>query len=315
MQLVAILLNTVSILTLLSGAAVFFGATKGDRLRSAWFFIATIFATIWMVTIGIFITATIDTDLGLMAHIVNWTYASSVFIDIALLGYISWKQRYGKILTITFFTLGVILSTVFFMKPSLLYTEIILSNSGNSLVTNVGPFYFIFIAFFCCLVPAVMITLLSNIIHPTSKKVRSSDIVLLIGFGISGTMSLIFNLILPFWTWDLVWLGPIAISTTIIAFYYTVLKYRTINLSSIWLKILSYIVIIASIAILYMVVFYIIFTAMFRGSTPSTEVIILNFVMVLFFLLLMPAMSRLLVVVRSLISSQSTTKKDHTEHD
>ena len=61
---------------------------------------------------------------------------------------------------------------------------------------------------------------IQQIIHSKSTKKRKSDLTLLIGFAISGTVSLIFNLILPLWRWDLVWLGPIAVSTTIIAVYY-----------------------------------------------------------------------------------------------
>ena len=59
-----------------------------------------------------------------------------------------------------------------------------------------------------------------------------------------------------------------------------------------------------------MVVFSIIFAVMFRSSTPSTEVIILNFIMTLFFLLLMPATSELTNFIRSLISDQNTGKEN-----
>ena len=302
MQLIAILLITVSILTFLSGIAVFFGASKGDRARSAWFFLATIFATIWMVSISLFLIATPDWGEQL-TWIVDLTYISAIFIDIALLGYISWRKKYGKIATLTFTMLGLVFAAFFILNPNLLYTEIKLSSAGNSLVTNFGPFYFTYIAFFCALVPAVMITLLKQILDSRSTRVRGSDVVPLIGFGISGTMSLVFNLILPLWNWSLIWLGPLAISTTILAFYYTILRYRALNLTSRWLKILSYIVLITCAAVLYMIIFYLIFKGMFKGASPSIEVIILNFIMVLFFLLLMPAMNELMSFIRSLITN------------
>lgn len=305
MQLAAILLITVSILTLLSGVATFFGATKGDRARSAWFFAATIFATIWTVTIALFMTATPDWSKNFMTALVDTTFLSAIFIDIALLGYIAWRYKAGRITAILFLAAGIVFAVLFIANPSWLYTEIILSPAGNALTTNIGPFYHAYILFFFLLVPAVLITLLQRVVKSRSKRERNSDLVLLIGFAISGTVSLVCNLILPLWTWDYIWLGPLAISTTIIAFYYTILRYRALNLHSIWLKALSYIVIIASIAVLYMVVFYIIFAAMFRGSTPSAEVIVLNFIMVLFFLLLMPAMNELLNVIRNLISGNN----------
>ena len=308
MQLIAILLITVSILTFLSGLAVFFGASKGDRARSAWFFAATVFATIWMVSISLFLIATPAWQEQLTA-IVDLTYISAIFIDIALLGYISWRKKYGKIATLTFTILGAIFAIIFISSPSLLYTEIKLSSAGNSLTTNFTPFYFTYIAFFCALVPAVMLTLLKQILDSRSTRIRGGDLVLLIGFGISGSVSLVFNLILPLWNWGLIWLGPLAISTTILAFYYTILRYRALNLTSRWLKLLSYIVLITSAAVLYMIIFYIVFLAMFKGASPSIEVIILNFIMVLFFLLLMPAMNELTVFVRSLITADTKEKK------
>lgn len=308
MQLIAILLITVSILTFLSGLAVFLGARKGERLRSAWFFVSTIFAAIWTTTISLFLIATPEWNADLTL-IVNFTYISAIFIDIALLGYISWQKKYGKVATLTFLILGLIFAGFFIAKPELLYTKINLIATGNSLTTNIGPFYFTYIAFFCALVPSVILTLLHQIIRTKSTRTRGGDLTLLIGFAISGTMSLIFNLILPLWTWNLIWLGPFAISATILAFYYTILRYRVLKLTSRWLKLLSYIVLITSAAVLYMIVFYIVFFAMFKGSTPSTEVIILNFIMVLFFLLLMPAMNEVSTFIRSLITSQDEQKE------
>ena len=307
MQLIAILLITVSVLTFLSGLAVFLGARKGDRVRSAWFFLATIFATIWTDSIALFLIATNNWN-GVLNLIVDFTFISAIFIDIALLGYISWYKKYGKGATLTFLVLGLIFAGVFIAKPNLIYTEIIFSSSGNSLVTNLSPFFFTYIAFYFALVPAVMITLLKQIIRAKSKRVRGGDLTLLIGFAFSGTAALIFNLILPLWTWYFIWLGPFAISATILAFYYTILRYRVLELNSRWLKILSYIVLITSAAVLYMIVFYIVFIAMFKGSSPSLEVIILNFIMVLFFLLLMPAMNELTAFVRSLITDQEEEK-------
>ena len=249
-----------------------------------------------------------------MAWHVNWTYINAVYIDIALLGYIAWNQKYGKIITSIFLALGSILIAVFVANPSLLYSEIILSSAGNSLVTNIGPYYFIYIAFFCLLVPTVIGSLLYQILKTRSQRKQNGELVLLIGFIISGTASLVFNLILPLWRWDLIWIGPFAISTTIIAFYYSILRYRALNLSSSWLKILSYVVIMASFAILYMIIFSIIFAAMFRGSTPSIEVIILNFIMILVFLLLMPALNELNVFIRSLIMGQKNNGKSKLDN-
>lgn len=311
MQLIIILLTTVSILTFLSGAIVFFGASKGDKARSAWFFLAAIFATVWMASISLFMEAKPGWVDVIDWH-VKWTFVSAILIDISFLGYVSWREKYGKLITYVFLVLGGILSALIFLAPNLLYSEVILANTGNGVVMNMDILYYAYIGFFCAIVPAVIFMLLRQFIKTRSDRKKGGDLVIMLSFGASSTLVLIANLILPLLgNWSMIWLGPLALAVTIIAFYYTILRYRSLNLSSIWLKIFSYIVIIASIAIIYMVIFSVIFAALFRGSTPSTEVIILNFIMIMVFLLLMPAMSELITSVRALLSNQTPKKKDH----
>lgn len=309
MQLIVILLAVVSILTFLSGAIVFFGATKGDKVRSLWFFLAAIFATIWMTSISFFLVAEPNWVDVIDWH-VKWTFVSAIIIDVAFLAYIAWKEKYGRITTLFFAIFGLIVSACIFYNPALLYEEIILAKTGNSVVMNIGPLYVAYITFFSTIVPAVVINLLKQFIKTKSSRKRGGDLTIMISFGLSSGLTLVANLLLPlFGNWHMIWLGPLALSATIIAFYYTILRYRALNLSSIWLKIFSYIVIIASIAIIYMIIFSLIFAALFRGSTPSIEVIILNFIMILIFLLLMPAMNELTTFIRSLITGQKDGTK------
>lgn len=305
MQLIVILLTTVSILTFLSGVIVFFGASKGDKIRSVWFFLAAIFATVWMSAISLFLIAEPSWSSSIEWH-VQWTFISAILIDVAFLGYVAWPEKYGKTTTFIFTCLGLIIGGLILINPQLLYKAIILDRSGNSVVMHLGPLYFAYNAFFALIVPAVVTMLLKQFIKTRSASKKGGDLVIMISFGISSLLTLIANLILPLLgDWHIIWLGPLALSATIIAFYYTILRYRSLNLSSIWLKVFSYIVIIASLAIIYMIIFSIIFAALFRGSTPSTEVIILNFIMISIFLALMPAMNELSSFIRSLISSHT----------
>lgn len=301
MQLIVILLTTVAILTFLSGAIVFFGSTKGDRIRSAWFFAAAIFATIWMASISLFLVAEPSWSNIIDWH-AKWTFVSAILIDVAFLGYVAWREKYGHVVTTAFLVFGLIISSLIFINPSLLYSEIILDRAGNSIIMNIGALYFSYIAFFCAIVPAIVFALLKQSFKTKSTRKRGGDLVIMGSFGLSSTIILIANLILPlFGNWSVVWLGPLALSTTIIVFYYTILRYHALNLSSIWIRVFSYIIIITSLAIIYMIIFAIVFAALFRGSTPSTEVILLNFVMILIFLLLMPAMNEISKFIRSLI--------------
>ena len=60
---------------------------------------------------------------------------------------------------------------------------------------------------------------------------------------------------------------------------------------------------IASSAVVYMMIFAVVFFALFRGATPSIEVIVLNFIMIMIVVALLPAVSELSMFIRSLISS------------
>lgn len=305
MQLIVILLATVSVLTFLSGAIVFFGSTKGDRVRSAWFFLAAFFATVWMISISFFLTAE-PSSIDTIDWHVKWTFVSAIILDLAFLGYVAWKEKYGQTLTLVFLIFGSIVSALIFCTPESLYTSVTLARTGNSVEMNIGPLYFAYISYFATIVPAIIAMLLKQFVKTRSERKKGGDLTIMLSFGASSTVVLIANLILPlFGNWSAIWLGPLALSATIIGFYYTILRYRSLNLSSIWLKIFSYIVIIASLAIIYMLIFSVIFAGLFRGSTPSTEVIVLNFIMVLIFLLLMPAMNQLVTFIRSLIMNQN----------
>ena len=310
MQLIVILLATVSILTFLSGAIVFFGSSKGDRIRSAWYFAAAFFATVWMASIAFFLTAGPETAETIDWH-VNWTFISAIFLDAAFLGYGAWQKKYGKILTLVFLLLGVAVSATILLSPSSLYSDVILSKVGNAVTMNIGPLYFAYIAFFALIVPAIIAVFFGQFLKTSSKRKRGGDIVTMLSFGLSSTVVLIFNLIMPlFGRWDLIWLGPLALAATIIGVYYTILRYHMLNLASIWLRLFSYVVVIASVAIVYMIIFSVIFAALFRGSTPSTEVIILNFIMISIFLVLMPAMNGLTNQIRSLISGTKPNEEE-----
>ena len=309
MQLITILLSTVSILTFLSGIITFFGAKKGDRARSAWFLTAATFATIWMISIVIFLTAgqSMENVIGWHA---KWIFMSAIFIDVAFLGYVAWNERFGKILTYIFMVIGGIISIFILLWPHHLYYDVVLSNIGNSIDLNTGPLYISYIAFFCLIVPAIVAMLLKQFFGTRSIRKRGGDLAIMISFAISSILVVISDLILPYMGyWQYSWIGPLALAATIIAFYYTILRYRSLNLYSIWLKFFSYVVLIASVAIIYMMIFSLIFAALFKGSTPSIEVIILNFIMIVIFVMLMPALSQIMSMVQSIINERDPKQK------
>ncbi len=313
MQLIILLLAAVSILTILSGIVIFFGSSKGYRIKAFWFLLATIFSTLWMTAISIFLSSTKNSDVVDLS--VKLTFISAILLDVAFLAYVSWKQKYGRSITLFYSIFGAVVSVLIAIKPELMYSNIQLAPAGNSVDINVGPLYISYVVFFATLVPAVVLALTRHYISKRKGgKKQTGDIVIMLSFGASSIITLVADLILPLTgLWDYIWLGPLALSAMIIGFYYTTLRYSNLNLNSMTLRILSYVVILTSLAILYMIIFAIVFSGMFRGATPSTEVIVLNFVMILIMMLLMPAINQLSNFVRSLITSKSKNITDEKD--
>lgn len=306
MQLISILLMAVSFLTLLSGVVVFGGAPKKEKGQSAWFLIATIFATIWATTIVLFLNLESSSSLALeesneVNYLVDATFFSALFIDVALLGYLSWQRKSGRIITSIFGIIGILLAGVILASPWLLYSGINIKSGGNSIDLVFGPFLVIYGVFLGLVATATIIALIRTMKESTKSK-RKGYLVLLVGFALASILMLIFNFWLTLSTWDMIWVGPLSLSLVIICFYFAVLRYRMITIKTGWLRVLSYVVMMLFAAVAYMVIFAIVFSLLFRGAQPSTKVIVLNFVMIAIVLLAFPGMSEVSALTKALIS-------------
>lgn len=294
----------VGILTLLSGIIFLFGSKKEDRPASIWYFLTSIFATIWLTVVALILTAKAD-RAPFMSFLFTTGFVAPLLFDACFLAFAAWTRRSGKVTAIILLLVALILSVFILLKPEWLYSNIIIANTGNSAEILIGPLLFCYIGYFAIVLPFISFVFLHRYRRARSKSKRIGALVAMITSGISGLCCLVANLILPLMhNWNHSWIGPLSFAIVIISIYYIILCYRIINLSYGWLRIFSYIVIVSTIAIVYMIIFSIIFAALFRGSTPSLEVIILNFIMLLIFISLIPAMNSFVKFSRRLILEQ-----------
>ncbi len=315
MQLISILLVIVGILTLLSGAIVFFGSSKADRPTSAWYFLAATFSTIWLAAIAFFLTAKTDRE-AIAPFLINAGLISALLLDVSFLGYGAWGEKWGRLATLIFLVAALVISAVIAVRPDLLYSEVVLANTGNYANLVIGPLYFAYVGFFALIIPAILYAFFRQYRRARSRKKRIGGLVVLGSFCLASVVTLVTNLIMPmpfFNNWSMTWLGPLMLSIIILSVYYIVLRYKAINLSYTWLRIFSYVVVVSSIAIVYMVIFAIIFAALFHGSTPSLEVIVLNFIMILIFMALVPAMHGFMGFIRRLVLEQHPSHSEKTD--
>lgn len=308
MDLTSILLYAVSVLAVFSGFSAFVGSSKTDRKRMAWFFATTIMAAIWTCSIALFLSldatqSGIERSQAMAPFLIMSIYISSAVMMITLLGYAGWHRTVGKVL-VGLATLAVIVtSAVVLSNTKLLFEGFELTVSGNSVQLVNGVIYWLYAFYFVLNSILAWYFIWQRSQSTRSKKIRSGDQILLIGLMVTGGLAMLSDLVLPlFVRYDLIWIGPLALSVTLISFYYAILKYRTISINSGWLKLLSYAVLIVTGAVIYMLIFYLIFTALFKVANPSAAVLVLNFIMIVIVLLLMPVLNEVSASIRSLIS-------------
>lgn len=306
MHLLYILVIIVAMLTILSAVALVLGSAKTEKARSLWFLVAAVGAAIWGMSISVFLSLKNGEIQQMNApHLVAGIYSGAIVMDVALLGYISWKYKLGKIATMIFGVVGVALLTVFLYDSSVLYSSINLVSTGNSIAIDLGQwFYVAYALFFCTITPTFCAFLIYQIMHSRNKRQKKGYLFFLCGLSVAGLLSLVFDIILPPMRYDLIWVGPLTIGLVIIGFYYAILRFKMITLNANWLRVLSYIVIIGSALIVYLLIFHLIFSALFKIANPSFQVVLLNFIMIAIVLLLTPAISEINALTKSWIMTK-----------
>lgn len=304
MQLLIMLLIAVSLLTLLSGISILFGARKGARFQATLFFLITLFAFGWALAIGIFLLLPESTSPEMQKISAYAVYVPVLFMSLGLACYPIYRYKLGKVLIFLCTAACIALLTFMVIDPDILYSGITLSeNNGNIIHLQHNLYNYLYMTYFVVTCLIYMFGLWYNARHSKSSSLKKAYNIVLIGFTITGIIALTFNAILSFLgKYDTVWAGPLAMSFAWVLHYYAVLRYRLIDLSGRWLRALSHVIIMSLAAIVYLTIFFIIFIALFKIPSPSSSVIILNVIMIIVVLLLFPVLNEVSGYVRSLAS-------------
>ncbi len=300
MSLISILLVTLAILSFAFGLLTFIGSSKADRTRSAWFCLATFGSTSWAVSIAVFLG--LEPQATVVEPWIYGIYIPSMFMTVGMLGYTSWRYKGGKILTILDLLFMVIWSALLVYDKGLLYTSYELSSAGNSVTLVKGPFYFLYMGFYFVSDTIFMLYCWYTVRHSRTKHVKNSMLLLMIGFAVMSGFTLVADLLLPMYgVYNWIWVGPLFLSVVIAVYFYAILKYHMISVASRWLQWATYAVVGLTGVAVYMLLFYTIFTALFKIPNPSSSILVLNFLMIVIVLLLMPVIREISAVLRSMI--------------
>lgn len=303
MSLISILSYAVAALTVLAGLSLLVGSAKADRVRIAWFFAAAISAAVWIISVACFQSLPPDASEMWTRVVIGGIYISGAMLMVTLLAFAAWETAIGKALVIIAMVYVAVMVALVLRDKSLFFEGYTLLAQGNTVHLVNGPGYWSYMAFFIVNSVVVWISLLRHSRKARLKRVKQGDYVLLGGLMVTGILSCVFDVILPLWVrYDLIWIGPVAVGVSIVAFYYALLRFRIISMSSSWLKVLSSIVLTSAGVIIYMLIFYLIFTSLFKIPNPSTSILVLNFLMIVIMLLLMPVINELRASISSMIS-------------
>ena len=282
------------------GLLTLIGASRVDRLRSAWFCFATIGSAMWAISIAVFLSLAPDATSA--EFWIYGIYVPPMLMLVGLLGYVSWQYKSGKVLTVISCLLMVVLVTLLLTDKTLLYQSYDLTIAGNIVNLTRGWFYPAYMAFFFLQIRCSCSTLGQLCGMRAISYIKNGTLILMIGFGITGVVTLVVDLVLPLlgiYSW--IWIGPLFISVTIAMYFYAILKFHMISVASRWLQIATYAVVGLTSVAVYMILFYTIFTTLFKIPNPSTSVLVLNFLMIVIVLLLMPVIREVNAVLRSMV--------------
>ncbi len=307
MNLTSILLIATAVLSLISGVIFLVGTSKGNRWPGFWIFMVSLGCTIWTAGCGIFLSLPVNAE-SVAIWPVLCIYLGGILLALSVLVYAAWWCPLGKYRILSrLYVIGcsifaAFLSVILLYDKSVLYDGITLSNAGNSVQLYWGWYYFSYCLLFVLMFCGFWVCQFISARHARTKNARKSAYILFFGFLVTALISGFYNILLPPSDYSLIWVGPLSMDIVLLAFFYSTLRYRMISVSLNWLKALAYGVTILSGVIIYMVIFYIIFTALFKIPNPSAAVLVLNFIMIVIVLLLMPVINEINAALRSMIA-------------
>ncbi len=306
MYFIHVLVVVVAILTILASLALVFGSDKKEKVHSLWMPLAAIGEAVWAVSIAIFLSLGNDVVGSTIAPwLVRGIYLGAIVMNVAILGYILWKTWSGKIVTLIFMLGGILLGGLIVGRPEMLYTGIILADEGATVALNMHSWlYIIYAVYLCSIAITFCATLFIRMKHVAGKKKKHGYLYFLLGLIPASVLFAIFNLLLPVFRYDLIWVGPLAVGLIVLGFYFAIVRFKIISLNSIALRILSTTVIIIAAFILYFLIFHLVFAALFKVAHPTPQVILLNFIMIAIVLALMPAYIEIMSLTKSLIMTK-----------
>ena len=306
MNYIAILLFVFAALVIFTGIVIALGVRREQRGQGVMFLLATLCAAVWIIAIGVFMILKDDAQGALTAPAtVLVLYSAPLLMMIFMMAFLASRLRLGRVFLVVFLVYAVVLLTLLWSNPSLLYSAITLGGDYNSVALTSGWFYLAYSAYMVAVWSITLGLVLFRILRSQHQNERAGLVVMACGYFIVSIFCTYFNVILPTTRYDLIWVGPLTICILFCAYFYAAIRYHTIALSTKGLQLLSYLVITAVISEAYILIYMLAAEYIFQIEL-SDEMFVTNLALAFILVTIVPLFSGLSSVVKSLLHSGDT---------
>ncbi|MDO4889103.1 MAG: histidine kinase N-terminal 7TM domain-containing protein [Candidatus Saccharibacteria bacterium] len=257
MELIRALLIAAIIIVILSGISVFLGSRGQEKKPARYFLIATLGAALWTLAIYFALNVT-EASSNLVHFIITCIISGVILMDVGLLAFLGYGYKGGRLLTLLFTVGGTVLIALLAYDSSLFYSSYDLSQGYIRVIVDHNWHFFALISYFILISITHSSYLLRRIEETKNPGFKTGLKIFSIGLSIGGILALLFDLILLTSLPSLIWIGPLATIISIMAFYYSVVKYRVLDVSSKWVKVMSSVILVGVAVIIYLLAFYVI---------------------------------------------------------
>lgn len=291
---ISVILTAIAVLMIVIGGLFVVGAAnKEEKKRSVWFLVAMIGGMIWSLASAFYALNT-EASYHTMAWLSYGICAGSLIASIGLLGYSIPYTKAGYAFLIILMPLSIILMIMPFLNSDILLP--IIQNQLN----------WFYICYGCVILLNFLVTIIGAIIRVSvsvTRKNRDAAFLFLVGLVVTLIISLTFNMVLPFLLhiFNFLWVGPLSIYILVLTFYFSLFTTHQISLSSVWLKRISYAMIIFSALIVYTIIVFLCAVLVLKNEANILSLSIFAAIISIALLFISYVVSKLTANVRSML--------------
>jgi len=301
-----ILLLIIAGLVLSVGMIVMLSSRKKcDRVCSTWkvfFSLALFVCAIWVSSVAF---SLFSNDLTIASNALFVSFASAVLMHLLyfLFAVSLLKRKFLKIIFIVIGSAAAILAGgVLFTSFSEMIGGWVVTPSINELVVNPSEKFIAYAGVIYLFIFTYTLISLICSLRVSERNTKHTLLWICVALALNSILNTIFYVVLPMnGQYEFQWLGPLSVALSMLIIYFGTLRFGLFKSSSQLLQWLAYAVLVIFASLLYIALFYLIFTLIFRGASPSIEILVFNFLMVVIIILLLPSVNRLMDLVKKLI--------------